>query len=92
MNNAFDSLPWLLASISALLVGVASMVSGAIVWEALARAGLAFVVFGLIGAVVRRILAAQPKDTTDRSQQGEAGERNKADKADNLPGDERRSS
>jgi hypothetical protein len=93
VNNVFDSLPWLLASLSALLVGIASAASGAVVWDALERAGLAFLVFGVIGAAVRLALVGQSRDASGDNRETNKGATDKSGEAehtDGLPKDERR--
>ena len=53
MTNAFDALPWWLAVIATVIVGGVSMAATGDVWTSLTHAGIAFVAFLLIGALLR---------------------------------------
>ena len=64
MNNAFDTLPWWLAAFAALLVGGISAVSAeGDVWVILARSGIAFFVFWIVGGLVRQFLTRTTRNS-----------------------------
>ncbi len=66
-SDAFDALPWWLAALAALIVGVLTMASAGDVWASLIRSGIAFVVFCVIGFIARQFLKATASRTGDRT-------------------------
>ena len=64
MNDFLAAIPWRLASLAALIVGIVSFaVAAADVWTALEHVGAAFVVFFLIGTIARAMLSAGGRRT-----------------------------
>ena len=93
VNDTLDSLPWLLAAVAALLVGGVSLISGGLVWDSLEKAGAAFVAFGLIGAIIRKILVAASnsgQQDRDRAKADTGGHAGGNDRPDGSPNDESR--
>jgi len=57
MNGFLNTLPWRLASLAALVVGIVSLATGAAdAWSGLERVAIAFVAFYLIGSVAKTLL------------------------------------
>ena len=64
MNPFVEHLPWRIAALAGLCVGVVSVWAGVGFWASLLRVGLAFVVFGLGGLGLRAVLRqGQPPGT-----------------------------
>ena len=63
-----EHLPWRVAALAGLLVGGISLATGAEVWTCLLRVGAAFLLFALIGLVLRAALqqGTVPSATTGR--------------------------
>jgi hypothetical protein len=56
MNPFLEHLPWRVASLAGLMVGVISLATGADVWACLLRVGAAFFLFGALGLGLRAVL------------------------------------
>ncbi len=56
MNLFLERLPLRIAALAGLLVGAVSLARGIDLWIGLLRAGVAFLVFGLLGLALRSIL------------------------------------
>jgi hypothetical protein len=58
MNEFLNTLPWRLASIAALAVGIVTLATGAAdAWGGVERVGIAFAAFYIIGSVAKALLA-----------------------------------
>jgi len=58
MNEFLNALPWRLASIAALAVGIVTLATGAAdAWTGIERVGIAFFVFFVIGSFAKSLLA-----------------------------------
>jgi len=58
MNDFVRRLPWQLGALGGLLVGAISLAGEVDLWACLIRAGIAFLVFGVLGLGLRALLEA----------------------------------
>ena len=64
MTDFLERLPWRLASLAGLLVGIASLIAGTDSWVSLLRVGAAFLIFGGLGTALRALMRSPaPRET-----------------------------
>jgi len=71
MNLFVERLPWRVAALAGLIVGVLRLRGGADVWNSLLWVGAAFFLFGLLGMGLRAIMlqgTAAPPEPRNRGQ------------------------